>query len=42
LLADAPTGLDHILVNGAPIRRDGHFVGGEIEQRPGRILTTVG
>jgi N-acyl-D-aspartate/D-glutamate deacylase len=38
LVADAPVGIDAIIVNGVPIRRDGATVALDAEHRPGRIL----
>ena len=38
LVADQPTGIDHVLVNGVPIRRHGASLSGEIETKPGVIL----
>jgi N-acyl-D-amino-acid deacylase len=38
LVADQPAGIDHILVNGVPIRQDGVSLSGEIETKPGSIL----
>jgi N-acyl-D-amino-acid deacylase len=38
LVADRPTGIDHVLVNGVPIRRHGASLSGEIEAKPGSIL----
>lgn len=38
LVADAPTGVDHVLVNGVPIRRNGVPLSGELETKPGSIL----
>jgi N-acyl-D-amino-acid deacylase len=38
LVADQPVGLDHVLVNGVPIRLDGASLSGELEPKPGRIL----
>jgi N-acyl-D-amino-acid deacylase len=38
LVADAPTGVDHVLVNGVPIRRNGVSVSGQLERKPGSIL----
>jgi len=36
LVADAPTGVRHVLVNGRPIRLDGEEV--DLEARPGQVL----
>ena len=36
LVADAPVGVRHVLVNGTPIRRDGADV--NVAARPGRVL----
>jgi hypothetical protein len=38
LVADAPVGLDAVIVNGVPIRRDGATVILAAEHRPGHIL----
>jgi N-acyl-D-aspartate/D-glutamate deacylase len=38
LVADAPVGIDDIVVNGVPIRRDGTTLTLAAEQRPGQIL----
>jgi N-acyl-D-amino-acid deacylase len=38
LVADQPTGIDHVLVNGVPIRRHGASLSGEIGAKPGSIL----
>jgi N-acyl-D-aspartate/D-glutamate deacylase len=38
LVAHAPVGIDDIVVNGVPIRRDGATVALAAEQRPGQIL----
>jgi N-acyl-D-aspartate/D-glutamate deacylase len=38
LVADRPTGIDHVLVNGVPIRRHGASLSSEIETKPGSIL----
>jgi N-acyl-D-amino-acid deacylase len=38
LVADAPTGVDHVLVNGVPIRLDGVSLSGQLEPKPGSIL----
>jgi N-acyl-D-amino-acid deacylase len=38
LVADAPVGIDAVIVNGVPIRRDGASVALAAEHRPGRIL----
>ena len=38
LVADQATGIDHVLVNGVPIRLDGVSQSGELESKPGRIL----
>ena len=41
LVADAPQGIDAILVNGVPLRRDGTTVLQEPERRPGQILRSL-
>jgi N-acyl-D-amino-acid deacylase len=38
LVADAPEGMAHVLVNGMPIRVDGEPVRDAVEQRPGKLL----
>jgi N-acyl-D-aspartate/D-glutamate deacylase len=38
LIADAPQGVRHVLVNGVPIREDGAVVAGGLDSRPGRVL----
>ncbi len=38
LVADAPSGVTHVLVNGTPIRIDGEPVADAVEARPGRVL----
>jgi hypothetical protein len=38
LVADAPEGIEAIVVNGTAIRRDGVRVALDEEQRPGEIL----
>jgi N-acyl-D-aspartate/D-glutamate deacylase len=38
LVADAPVGVRHVLVNGTPIRVDGSDVASAREERPGRLL----
>jgi N-acyl-D-aspartate/D-glutamate deacylase len=38
LVGDAPTGVDHVLVNGTPIRRDGKDVTADLAQRPGTVV----
>ncbi|MBM3672181.1 MAG: amidohydrolase family protein [Actinobacteria bacterium] len=38
LVADEPSGMQHVLVNGTPIRRDGAPVAAAVESRPGRVL----
>jgi N-acyl-D-aspartate/D-glutamate deacylase len=38
LVADAPVGVRHVLVNGTPIRADGADVASAREERPGRLL----
>jgi hypothetical protein len=35
LTAEEPTGVRHVLVNGIPIRRDGHSQPESFERRPG-------
>jgi hypothetical protein len=37
-VADAPTGIAHVLVNGVPIRRDGEPVVDRLDSLPGQIL----
>ncbi len=38
LVADEPAGINHVVVNGTPIRVDGAPVPDAVESRPGRIL----
>jgi N-acyl-D-aspartate/D-glutamate deacylase len=38
LVADQPAGIDHVLVNGVPIRMNGVSLSGELETKPGSIL----
>jgi N-acyl-D-aspartate/D-glutamate deacylase len=38
LVADAPLGVDHVLVNGTPIRAEGKALVGALERLPGAIL----
>jgi N-acyl-D-aspartate/D-glutamate deacylase len=38
LVADAPKGVRHVMVNGTLIREDGAAVAGALESRPGRVL----
>lgn len=38
LTADAPVGMNHVLVNGVPIRRDGAPVSEALDATPGRLL----
>jgi hypothetical protein len=38
LVADAPVGVAHVLVNGSLIREDGAPVASGVDQRPGRVL----
>lgn len=38
LIADTPTGIAHVLVNGTPIRRNGLIDRAAVESGPGRIL----
>jgi len=38
LVADAPVGMRHVIVNGTPIRMDGESVPEATEARPGRVL----
>jgi N-acyl-D-amino-acid deacylase len=39
LTADAPEGVNHVVVNGTPIQVDGHPVWGDLDQRPGRVVS---
>ena len=41
LVADAPAGLEAVLVNGTPIRRDGVPIDDQLEQLPGQILRST-
>jgi N-acyl-D-aspartate/D-glutamate deacylase len=38
LVADAPTGMAHVIVNGTPIRVDGEPVTDGVDSKPGRVL----
>jgi N-acyl-D-aspartate/D-glutamate deacylase len=38
LVADQPSGIRHVMVNGTAIREDGASVEGALESRPGRVL----
>jgi N-acyl-D-aspartate/D-glutamate deacylase len=38
LVADRPTGMVHVVVNGTPIRTDGEPHADAVEARPGRVL----
>jgi N-acyl-D-aspartate/D-glutamate deacylase len=38
LIADSPTGIGHILVNGVAITRDGRSLAGQLEEGPGQVL----
>src|SRR5262245_2717583 len=38
LVADQPSGIRHVMVNGTVIREDGDAVAGALESRPGRVL----
>jgi N-acyl-D-aspartate/D-glutamate deacylase len=38
LIADSPTGIDHVLVNGVSIREEGKDVAGNLDRLPGQIL----
>ena len=40
LVADAPRGIDHVLVNGTAITRNGESLVGSMRERPGQILRT--
>jgi N-acyl-D-aspartate/D-glutamate deacylase len=42
LIADAPRGVDHVLVNGVPIRSEGEPVASQLDQLPGSILRSTG
>ena len=42
LVADEPSGVTHVLVNGTPIRVDGEAVAEGVESRPGRVLRKAG
>jgi N-acyl-D-aspartate/D-glutamate deacylase len=41
LVGDAPTGLDAVVVNGTPIRRDGAPVPDRLDRRPGSVLRSA-
>jgi len=38
LVADEPTGIVHVLVNGTPIHRDGRSLATTTDARPGKVL----
>jgi N-acyl-D-aspartate/D-glutamate deacylase len=38
LVADAPEGMTHVIVNGTPIRVDGEPVPDAVASKPGRVL----
>jgi N-acyl-D-aspartate/D-glutamate deacylase len=38
LVADEPAGMQHVLVNGTPIRENGAPVADAVARRPGRVL----
>jgi N-acyl-D-aspartate/D-glutamate deacylase len=38
LVADRPSGIEHVLVNGVPIRRDGEPVAAQLDTLPGVVL----
>ena len=40
-MADAPTGIDAVLVNGVPIRLDGKPLDQLLEEYPGAVLRSV-
>ena len=42
LVADAPTGVAHIVVNGTPIRRDGTSLVGRLDEGPGQVIRSTG
>jgi N-acyl-D-aspartate/D-glutamate deacylase len=42
LVADAPRGIDHVLVNGTAITSKGESLVGSMRERPGQILRTPG
>ena len=41
LIADRPTGVDHVVVNGVEIRRDGEPVPAALDRAPGRLLRST-
>ncbi|MDX2039559.1 MAG: amidohydrolase family protein, partial [Isosphaeraceae bacterium] len=41
LIADRPTGIDHVLVNGVPIRSEGESLLERLERFPGHILRSA-
>ena len=41
LIADAPTGIDAVLVNGVPIRLDGKPIDHLLDELPGSVLRSV-
>jgi N-acyl-D-amino-acid deacylase len=42
LIADAPTGIEHVFVNGVPITRDGESRVRTMQERPGQLLRAIG
>lgn len=38
MVGDQPVGIEHVLVNGVPVRRDGEVLTDALERRPGAIL----
>jgi N-acyl-D-aspartate/D-glutamate deacylase len=41
LLADAPTGIAHVLVNGTAITRDGRSLAGQLDEGPGHVIRST-
>jgi N-acyl-D-amino-acid deacylase len=41
LVADAPTGISHILVNGTAITRDGRSLAGLLDEGPGHVIRST-
>jgi hypothetical protein len=41
LIGDAPSGVDHVLVNGVPIRAEGRALVDRLERLPGAVLRSA-
>jgi hypothetical protein len=41
LIADSPTGIEHVLVNGVPITAHGESLVGSMPERPGQLLRAM-